>query len=449
MFDVNIATVLIVSLLVMVALGVHIAIALGMASALGIFLVTGGNFDVVLAMLGSTAYESLRAYEFAVIPLFMLMGEFIAKSGAVTDVYQAIHRNLKRIPGRLAVATLLGNAIFSFVTGVSIASAAAFSRIAYPEMKKFGYDRGFALGTVAGSSCLGMLIPPSVLMIVWGLLTERSIGQIFLAGVFPGILLLGLFVTYVLVVAMLRPNLVGENKELNELNALTDNSSPPPSATQVWSSAFGIIFVVVAVLGGIWFGIFTPTEGAGAGAFIALIMAIAKGLRVREIIDAILSVGRTSAPILLLLVSAALYSRTLAMTGVSTAIQDAFLGTNMLPWMIIATMVGIWFLLGMVIDSISIMLLTVTIFEPIAVTLGYDPIAFAIVGILAIEAGLLTPPFGLLVYTVKAAIQDEGDDISIMQIFRSSTPYWIIMLVGIIAISSYPQIATYLPNLMF
>jgi len=150
-----------------------------------------------------------------------------------------------------------------------------------------------------------------------------------------------------------------------------------------------------------------------------------------------------------LLVSAALYSRTLAMTGVSSAIQDAFLGTDMLPWMIIAAMVAIWFILGTVIDSISIMLLTVTIFEPIAVSLGYDPIAFAIVGILAIEAGLLTPPFGLLVYTVKAAIQDENDNISIMQIFRSSTPYWIIMLTGIIAITSYPQIATYLPSLMF
>ena len=178
-------------------------------------------------------------------------------------------------------------------------------------------------------------------------------------------------------------------------------------------------------------------------------MAIAKGMRTREIVDAILSVGRTSAPILLLLVSAALYSRTLAMTGVSSAIQDAFLGTDMLPWMIIAAMVAIWFILGTVIDSISIMLLTVTIFEPIAVSLGYDPIAFAIVGILAIEAGLLTPPFGLLVYTVKAAIQDENDNISIMQIFRSSTPYWIIMLTGIIAITSYPQIATYLPSLMF
>ncbi len=451
MFEANIAIVLIVSLLLMVALGVHIAIALGMTSALGVYLVTGGNFDVVLNMLASTAYESLRSYEFAVIPLFMLMGEFIAKSGAVGDVYQAIHRGLRRIPGRLAIATLLGNAIFSFVTGVSIASAAAFSRIAYPEMKRFGYHHGFALGAIAGSSCLGMLIPPSVLMIVWGLLTERSIGQIFLAGILPGLLLLSLFIAYVLAMALLRPSLVGGGKDtaVAEVDPNDIDSTPDASPWQVWGSALGIVSVIVAVLGGIWFGVFTPTEGAGAGAFIGLVMAIAKGMRYRGIIDAILSVGRTSAPILLLLVSASLYSRTLAMTGVSNAIQDIFLNTDMLPWMIIAVMVGIWFLLGMVIDSISIMLLTVTIFEPIAVNLGYDPIAFAIVGILAIEAGLLTPPFGLLVYTVKAAIRDEDDDISIMQIFKSSTPYWFIMLIGMIAIANFPQIATYLPSLVF
>ena len=451
MFEANIATVLIVSLLLMVALGVHIAIALGMTSALGVYLVTGGNFDVVLNMLASTAYESLRSYEFAVIPLFMLMGEFIGKSGAVTDVYRAIHRGLKRIPGRLAVATLLGNAIFSFVTGVSIASAAAFSRIAYPEMKRFDYHRGFALGAIAGSSCLGMLIPPSVLMIVWGLLTERSIGQIFLAGILPGLLLLSLFVTYVLTTAIFRPSLVGDGKEKTagqpELKNSTETTDTSP--LQVWGSALGILLVVMSVLGGIWFGIFTPTEAAGAGAFISLVMALAKGMRYRGIIDAILSVGRTSAPILLLLVAASLYSRTLAMTGVSNAIQGLFLGTEMLPWMILALMVGIWFVLGMVIDSISIMLLTVTIFEPIAVSLGYDPIAFAIIGIIAIEAGLLTPPFGLLVYTVKAAIQDEDDGISIMQIIRSSTPYWFVMLFGMIAIVNFPQIATYLPSLVF
>ncbi len=448
MFDVNIATVLIVSLLAMVALGVHIAIALGMASALGIFLVTGGSPSVVLAMLGSTAYEALRAYEFAVIPLFMLMGEFVSRSGAVTDVYRAIHRGLQRLPGRLAVATLLGNAIFSFVTGVSIASAAAFSRIAYPEMKRFGYHRGFALGAVAGSSCLGMLIPPSVLMIVWGLLTERSIGQIFLAGVLPGLLLVSLFVCYVLVSAVARPALVGGGQEA-AAEASQDDDAPRASRLQTWTSGLGILSVVVAVLGGIWFGVFTPTEGAGAGAFIGLMLAIAKGMRFRGAMDAILSVGRTSAPILLLLVSAALYSRTLAMTGVSSGIQGAFLGAELAPWLLLAGMIGIWFVLGMVIDSISIMLLTLTIFEPIAVGLGYDPIAFAIIGILAIEAGLLTPPFGLLVYTVKAAIRDEDENISIMEIFRSSTPYWIIMLIGLIAIVNFPGIATYLPSLVF
>ena len=171
-------------------------------------------------------------------------------------------------------------------------------------------------------------------------------------------------------------------------------------------------------------------------------------MRFRGVIDAILSVGRTSAPILFLLVTAALYSRTLAMTGVTNAIEGLFLGSGMAPWMIVAVMVCIWFLLGMIIDSISIMLLTVTIFEPIAVNLGYDPIAFAIIGIMAIEAGLLTPPFGLLVYTVKAAIPEETD-VSIAQIFKSSAPYWMIMLIGMVTIVVFPKIATYLPELMF
>ncbi len=443
-FDVNVAAVLIISLVILVCLGVHIAIALGMASALGVFLVTGGNFSIVQKMLASTAYESLRDYVFAVIPLFMLMGEFIAKSGAVTDVYKAINRGLKHIPGRLSVATVLGNTIFSFVTGVSIASAAAFSRIAYPEMKRFGYHRGFALGTIAGSSCLGMLIPPSVLMIVWGLLTEKSIGQIFIAGVLPGFLLVALFLIYVLVMAFLKPELVGGGRDAHAKEEEIEEVDP----YAVWTSAIGIICVVVAVLGGIWFGVFTPTEAAGAGAVIGLILGLIKGMRFRDVIECILSVGRTAAPILLLLITASLYSRSLAMTGVANAIQDLITGAGLQPWMVLAAMVGIWFLLGMVIDSISIMLLTLTIFEPIAVAIGYDPIAFAIIGILAIEAGLLTPPFGLLVYTVKAAIPEEKD-VSIMQIFKSSTPYWIIILIGMVMIAVFPEIATYLPKLVF
>jgi len=444
-FDVATAITLIVSLLILVALGVHIAIALGMTSALGIYFVTG-DIHVVATMLGSTAYEALRDYVFAVIPLFMLMGEFIGKSGAVTDVYRGLNRGLRRLPGRLAIATVLGNAMFSFVTGVSIASAAAFSRIAYPEMSRFGYHKGFALGTVAGSSCLGMLIPPSVLMIVWGILTEKSIGQIFLAGVLPGLLLTLMFVGYIFMMALFRPSWVGSG-----VNSRSQESS---SDDQVTLAAFltsitGILAVIVAVLGGIWFGVFTPTEGAGAGAFIGLVLGIVKGMRYRGIIDSILSVGRTSAPILLLLVAASLYSRTLAMTGLANAIQDLFLGTGLTPFLIIAVMVVVWFVLGMVIDSISIMLLTVPIFAPIAEQLGYDPIAFAIVGILAIEAGLLTPPFGLLVYTVKSAVQDEDPSITIVQIFKSSMPYWVIILIAVTLIINFPQIAIWLPSLLF
>ncbi|MGH8741904.1 MAG: SLC13 family permease, partial [Burkholderiales bacterium] len=186
-----------------------------------------------------------------------------------------------------------------------------------------------------------------------------------------------------------------------------------------------------------------------AGALIGLVLAIAKGMRAREVVEAILAVGRTSAPILLLLVAASLYSRTLAMTGVTNAIQDLFAGTGLTPAMVIAIMVLVWFVLGMVIDSISIMLLTVPIFAPIAESLGYDPIAFAIIGILAIEAGLLTPPFGLLVYTVKAATHDEDPDVSMVQLFWSSMPYWFIILLCMTLIIVFPAIATYLPKLVF
>lgn len=446
MFEVDIALVLLVSLVAMVALGVHIAVALGMASALGIYLVTG-SFEVVERMLASTAYEALRDYVFAVIPLFMLMGEFIARSGAVTDIYQGINRGLRRIPGRLALATVLGNALFSLVTGVSIASAAAFSRISYPEMKRHGYHRTFALGTIAGSSCLGMLIPPSVLMIVWGILTERSIGALFLAGVIPGLMVAGMFCLYILGAALLRPDLVGAGRD-SAAAAPADPLSPSAADRfSLWTSSVGIALVVLTVLGGIWFGYFTPTEGAGAGAFIALVLGIVKGMRLRQIVDCILSVGRTSAPILILLVTASLYARTLAMTGVTSAIQDAFLQAGLTPALILFIMIAIWFALGMMIDSISIMLLTVIIFEPIAVAAGFDSIAFAVIGILAIEAGLLTPPFGILVYTVRSAIDDR--DISIWSVFAAATPYWAVLLIAVVLVAFFPGIATFLPSLVF
>jgi len=453
MFDVSTATIIIALLLGLVMIGVHVAVALGVTSAIGVYMVTG-NVRIVEAMLASTSAEALRDFTFAVIPLFMLMGEFIGRSGAISDLYVGINKGLRRLPARLAIATVLGNTIFSFVTGVSIASAAAFSRIAYPEMKAHKYHRDFALGAIAGSSCLGMLIPPSVLMIVWGILTEQSIGRLFLAGVLPGILLAVMFIAYIVGVALLKPEIVGEAAKVSKthvptvetLEGVIDTTTIPLPFTQLLSSVLGIGGLIALVLGGIWWGIFTPTEGAGAGAALALLLALAKGMRWKEFVSAIYSVGKTAAPILILLLTAALYSRTLAMTGVTSAIQSFFIDSGLGPYQVLMIILLVWFVLGMIIDSISIMLLTVPIVEPVAMAFGFDQVSFAIVGIIAIEAGLLTPPFGLLVYTVKAAIQD--DDVGVQHIFLASIPYWIIMLVTAAMIITFPGIANLLPDAM-
>ena len=417
-------------LLALVFSGVHIAVALGGTAMLGIYLMTG-DFQVVATFVGGTAYEAVRDYVFAVIPLFMLMGEFLAKCGAATDLFSLFNRLTRVVPGRLAVATVISNAVFAFVTGVSIAAAAAFSRIAYPEMKRHGYQDRFALGCIAGSAVLGMLIPPSVLMIVWAILTELSIGDLFLAGIIPGLLLTLFYVIYIVGAAALRPSLIGEGSGRRHIEY-------EGTILRALVSTLLVIGLVAGTLGGIWFGAFTPTEGAGVGAAASLLLALAKGLRAREVGEVILSVGRTSAPLLLLLVTAQLYSRVLTMTGFTRSAQELLL--------VNPVMVLVWFVLGCLIDSISIMLLTVPIFAPIAAALGIDPLAFAIIGIVAIETGLLTPPFGLLVFTVKAAIQDPA--IGVGTIFAGSAPYWMLLLAIIVCLWYFPALATFLPGLL-
>jgi tripartite ATP-independent transporter DctM subunit len=441
--------VIVVVVLALVFSGVHIAVALGVTAVLGIYLMTG-DFEVVRTFVANTAYEALRDYVFAVIPLFILMGDFVAKCGAARDLYTLGNRLSRWLPARLAVATIVSNALFAFVTGVSIAAAAAFSRIAYPEMMRFGYERKFAVGCIAGSACLGMLIPPSVLMIVWAVLTELSLGKLFLAGVVPGLLLTGFFIVYVVVMAFINPALVGDadTKRLARAPlgaAVTESTSADEPLAPLLLSTGLVLVLITAVLCGIWFGFFTPTEGAGVGAVCALFLAIAKGIKPREVWEVILDVGRTTGPLLLLLFCAQLYSRVLSMTGFTEMAKNFLLATGVGTWGVLAVMLVIWILLGCLIDSISIILLTVPIFHPIAVQLGIDPLAFAIIGILAVETGLLTPPFGLLAFTVKAAVPDR--DVSLAEIFIGSIPYWLLLLLVIVAIAVFPSVATFLPRL--
>lgn len=422
----------------LILLGVHIGVAFAVCSALGVWLMLG-SLEPALAILGNTAYEAVRKDVFAVIPLFVLMGDFIARSGAASDLYRICDRLLKRVPGRLAIATIAGNTVFAAVTGVSIAAAAAFSRIAYPEMKKHGYKQTYALGAVAGSACLGMLIPPSILLIVWAILTEMSVGALFVAGIIPGILLALLFSLYVVVSASRNPDIAPSVEQQSEDLTIAEIRSES-------IGGFGILLLIMLVIGGIWFGWFTPTEAAGFGAMGALIIGIAKGMRGKEIMAAIFQAGKTTAPIMFLLITASMYSRLLAMGGAVNYIKTLFLGLGVDPFMIIGLMVLIWILLGMLIDSVSIILLTVPIFAPIALAIGIDPLAFAIFGILVIEAGLLTPPFGLLVYTVKGSVPDPTATLG--KIFIGSFPYFILILVAAFIVLFVPQLANWLPKYM-
>src|SRR5665811_2227818 len=290
---------IVVVVLALVFAGVHIAIALGITAALGIYLMTG-DVDVVRDFVANTAYEALRDYVFAVIPLFMLMGDFLAKCGAARDIYALANRLSGWLPARLAVATILSNALFGFVTGVSIAAAAAFSRIAYPEMRRYGYRRDFALGAVAGIACLGMLIPPSVLMIVWCVLTEISIGKMFLAGVIPGLIAAGGMIVYVVIAAILKPELVGEARRPLATGAVGADVSAAPTVTlredeqpigALLFSTMLVVLLVAGTLGAIWLGVCTPTEGASVGAIGSLILALVKGIKPRETWQVVLDVG--------------------------------------------------------------------------------------------------------------------------------------------------------------
>jgi len=424
-------------LLVLVLLGVHVAVALGLASFVGVLL-SYADFNIALSILGSTAYDAIRSHSLAVIPLFMLMGEVLSRSGAARDLYLICNRLMRLVPGRLAAATVLANAGFASVSGVAIASAATFSRIAYPEMRRLGYDKSYALGVIAGSGSLGMLIPPSILLIVWAILTEASVGALFLGGVIPGLLLGFVFVIHCSFSAWRKPDLAPTNVPAIAEHALADH---PASG---FVSSLGILSLVVLVLGGIWLGVFTPTEAAGFGVLGSLLIGWAKGMTRSGFLEAIIESGRSTAPILFLLIAGSMYSRMLAVSGGMNLIEELFAGSGFGPMGIIMVMTLVWLLLGTIIDSISGVLLTVPIFFPVAMAAGIDEVAFAIYGIIVIEAGLLTPPLGLLIFAVKSSVPDST--VTQGEIFKGALPYWILMLVVALTIFLLPALASWLPE---
>lgn len=442
--NIVIALCTIVLLFILVLSGVHVAFSLTAMSFLGIWLVTS-NLNTALSMISTTGFNAIRTYTYCVGPLFMMMGTIMADSGSAGDLFDAAQRALKKLPGGLAAATVVGNAIFAAVTGVSIASAVVFSQVAVPQMEKYKYEPNFSAGVVGGASVLGMIIPPSLFFIVYGTVAEVSIGKLFMAGIVPGIVMAVIFITACVIQGWCHPHLIGLDEHHQPLVNPEDVTNQK-STFVVMMRAVPILVLVVLVVGGIWGGYCTPTEAAGIGCAGSLIIALCKRtINPKKFAETITDVSRSSAGILLLLITAQMYSRLLSVSGMVTWISEKILSLNVSEWLIIGIFLVLVLLLGCVLDGSSIILLTTPIIRPVIEGLGLDPIWWGVILVMTVCVGMLTPPFGMVVFAMKGAL---GDKVELVQLFKCCAPYIFYMLLTIALCMVFPQLVTWLPSLM-
>lgn len=425
------------AMLVLVILGMPIPLTLMGVSYLGIWVIRSSE-QLSINTLGLATSTGVASYEFGVIPLFIMMGLVLEKADVGRDAFQVAAGLLRNLRGGLGIATVGANAIFASIVGSSIASAAVFSRIAVPEMVKYGYTKRFSVGTVAGSSVLGMLIPPSLLLIVYGLVAEASVGRLFIAAVVPGILLAFSMAFAIYVMTYVMPRFVGNVRGADDAERVTWG--------QIANKLLPILALVALVVGGIYGGLFTPTEAAAVGTALAFLLAFAKRrIGWKEVKEIVLETSFVSASILFLIISANLYTRQIALTGIPMMVSDWVTGAGLEMSTFLAVYFVLTVVLGMILDSVSIILIVLPIMLPILDALDGDKIWFGIVTVIAVEIGLLTPPFGLSVYVVKSVL--EKDSVTLADIFIGAIPFVIVMVLVTIVVMAVPDLSLWLLRL--
>ena len=435
MDDVTLGFTLIGVMVALIVVGLPIGITLISTGAIGVWLIRE-NPDLAFRFTALATYSGIQDYLFATIPLFVLMGLLVSISDVGKDTFDVAQNLLRRVKGGLGIATVGANAVFAAVTGVSIASAAVFTKVAVPEMVRHGYSMRFAAGTVAGSSILGMLIPPSLLMIVYGVLAEVSIGAMFIAGVIPGLIIALGFVIMIWCYARFAPHRI-----MDHLESPAARDEPVMGTAEMLGKSVPILSLVLLILGGLYTGFFTPTEAGAVGAAGALVIALVRRrLDAKKFWRVLRETGLVSAAILFLLIAAGLYSRMLSMAGVPNAIGDFVEHLGLGAHGFLLAFVLVVLLMGMILDSTSILLIMVPIGAPIASAMGFDLIHFGIVTIIAVEMGLLTPPFGISVFTVKATLADPK--VGIETIFAGALPFVAVMGTALVFIALVPALST-------
>jgi tripartite ATP-independent transporter DctM subunit len=409
-----------------------IAFAMGVVGFVGFGLLVG--WPGSLTMVGRQAFDTATSYELSVIPLFVLMGNFVTRAGLSEELYAAAYSWIGHRRGGLAMATILSCAGFAAVCGSSLATAATMAKVTMPPMRKFGYADSLATGSIAAGGTLGILIPPSVILAVYGIITSTDIGVLFVAGVVPGLLGAVLYVTAIMVTTYFKPELGPPGER-----------TPWPERFRTLGQVWGILALFLLVMGGIYAGLFTPTEAAGVGATGACLFAYFRGrMKWRGLVEVLIDSTKTSAMIFFVIVGANIFSNLINESGLSEAMAKWVIGLDIPPLSVIAVIMVIYVILGCFLESMSMILLTVPLFFPMIVKLGFDPIWFGIIVVVVTEISLITPPIGMNIFVLNTVLPE----VSTTTIFRGVLPFVAIDIVRLALLVAFPAVTLFLPSLM-
>ncbi len=419
----------------LIYMGVYIPIALGVVSFVSIWLMRD-NFDLAMNLLKIAVGDSVMEYTFATVPLFTFMGLVVSKAGLGSDVYEVMSSGFRRVKGGIGMATVGANAVFAAVTGSSIASASVFSKVSVPQMLQYDYNPRFAVGVVAGSSVLGMIIPPSAMLIIYSFVAEQSVGEMFLAGVVPGLMLAFAYVAAIWFMGRFFPDFVGGRPA-------SDYEMLPWG--EIASKTLPIVGLIVVVLGGIYTGWLTPVEAGATGSVVALLIALVRRrMTLHSFWEALLETGHITASILFLITAASIYSRMLGLAGLPNELGDLLAGSNASFFIIMLLYVLMMLFLGTLLDTASIILIVVPLFLPLIEPMGLSLVWFGIITVVGAEIGLLTPPLGISCFVIKATLND--DRISLKDVFLGALPFAGVMLIVLILLIRYPALSLAILN---
>jgi len=421
-----------IALLVFMALGLPIGVSMGAVAVVGLALVT--NVEAAFSRLAHTAFSMTANYFTAVIPLFVFMGELAFVSGLTREAYSTAYKWFGRLPGGLAMATIGGCAGFAAVCGSSEATALTIGSVALPEMRKHKYDPRLATGCIAAGGTLGILIPPSMAFVLYGLITEQSIGKLFLAGILPGILLASLFVITIFIWTKRNPLLGPGGPKTSwrvKITALKD----------IW----GVMILFLLVMGGIYGGIFTPTEAAAAGAFSAFLIALGRRrLTKQNILTSLMNTLRTTGMVFVIIIGAVLFGYFMAASGLTTALTEFVVSLPLPPTGILIFILAFYLILGTAMDEYAMVLITMPVLFPVILGLGFDPIWFGVLVVIMMEMAMVSPPVGMTVFVISGIARD----VPMYTVFRGAMVFAAAMALCIAILIAFPQIALFLPNAM-